>query len=523
MLNLLLRLAGPLALASSVFPSYSPKLPPRLVVVIIVDQMRGDYLERFRTQWTGGFARLLKDGSVFPHGLQDHAITETAPGHATILSGRDPGHVGIATNSRGVPDPEAPLVGGGGPGASPRRFIGTALYDWMLARDSGARVLAVSKKDRGAILPVGRARGQVYWYAGTRFTTSRYYADTLPGWVQEFNRREGPRRLAGTRWKLLLPDSNYRETDDMPYENGGRDRVFPHQLPASPDSAALALPDYPWMDSLTLDFALNGAGRLGLGRRNRPDLLVVGLSALDYVGHSFGPDSREIHDHLLHLDRWLGWFLDSLATQVPKERILVVLTADHGVTPFPELAARHGTAARRVSLDAVIAAARRALNDRVGPKITLQFDEGLLSTDIGALNAAGISVDSLATTLAESARREPGVTRVYTPRSLRAAPLTDETAGRWRRTLPDGYGWLICASIAPGDVWGAETGWTTHGTTNPDDVIVPIVFMGKGIIPGLHGRAVRTTDIAPTLAVLLGLQPLEPLDGRRIPEVTGGR
>ncbi len=495
-------------------------LPHRLVVLLVIDQLRPDYLERYRAQWTGGFARLLREAAYFPTGMQDHALTETAPGHATLLSGRDPGHAGIVSNSRGVNDPAFPVLGAKGePGASPLRFRGTTLYDWMRASDPAARLLAVSGKDRGAILPVGRARGPVYWYVDGRFTTSRYYADSLPAWVTAYNARQGPRHLAGKAWTLLLPASTYREPDAMAFENGGRDVTFPHRLPGTPDSAAHWLPRYPWMDSLTLDFAVDGVARLGLGRRNDPDLLVISLSATDHIGHEFGPDSREIHDHLLRLDRWLGLFLDSLATLVPWDQTVLVLTADHGVVSFPELALAQGRRAGRVSLEAVLRPAVASLQVRFGETFSMEFNAGLLSADLGRLRARGVNVDSLAEALAVAARAQPGVTQAYTARSLAGAPRTDPHAARWRRSLPMDYGWLFCAVLEPGYIWATEPGWTTHGTTNPDDVNVPIAFFGGGIRPGVYRRPVPTVDIAPTLAALLHLTPAEPLDGRALPEV----
>src|SRR5262252_526217 len=196
---------------------------PALVVLIAVDQMRGDYLDRFSTQLTGGLARFRNDAAFFPHAWQDHSNTETAPGHATMLSGREPVHTEIISNNRGVPDPTAPLIGVAGGGASPRRVNGTTLYDWLLVRDSSARVLSVSRKDRGAILPIGRAKGDVYWFAGGRFTTSRYYADTLPTWVTKFDEAIPYDRLAGMPWKLLMPESAYPEPDSVWAENNGTD------------------------------------------------------------------------------------------------------------------------------------------------------------------------------------------------------------------------------------------------------------------------------------------------------------
>src|SRR6266568_6045621 len=209
-----------------------PPARPKLVLVITVDQLRPDYFTRWKTQLTGGLGQLMNEGAFFTDGYQDHAVTETAPGHSTILSGMWPAHTGIIRNSEGVQDSLAPLIGTSGPGASPRRFRGTTLFDWLKAADPTARALSVSGKDRGAILPIGHAKEQVYWYQSGIFTTSKYYSDTLPAWVQSFNARHLPFKAANTTWTLLLPDSAYKEPDNEAWENGGTNTVFPHRLPA---------------------------------------------------------------------------------------------------------------------------------------------------------------------------------------------------------------------------------------------------------------------------------------------------
>src|SRR5436853_6252078 len=187
----------------------APAPRPRLVVVITVDQLRPDYLERYHSQLLGGFAMLLKTGASFSEAYQDHAVTETAPGHSTILSGRWPAHTGINRNAAGVQDQAAPLIGVNGPGASPVRFRGTAFFDWLKAADPGARAPSISGKDRGHILPLGRATEQVYWYSGGYFTTSRYYADSLPTGVRLLNGQRVPFRAAGTQWTLVLQERHY--------------------------------------------------------------------------------------------------------------------------------------------------------------------------------------------------------------------------------------------------------------------------------------------------------------------------
>ncbi len=490
--------------------------PVSLVVVITVDQFRGDYIARYAAQYTGAFARIAERAALFPRAVQDHANTETAPGHSTILSGREPSHTGIVSNDRGVPDPLAPLVDYPGPGASPARFNGTTLVDWLHAADPKSRVLSVSRKDRGAILPVGRALGSVYWWARGAFTTSRYYADTLPAWVKGFNDRKSAEALAGTTWSLLLPASSYAEPDSIPFENGGADFVFPHKLPAAPDAMRAQLASYPWMDSVTMAFALEGARTLELGRRGATDVLAVSLSTTDAVGHAFGPDSRELHDHLLRLDRWLGGFLDSLARLVPAERTVFVLTGDHGITSFPEYTAmvKHKSAGR-VSLDAPVRETATALSGRFEMDFGFESGNGLVIADTAAMRARGLSVDSLANALSAQARSTPGVKTVYTPRTLASAPATDINAMRWRHAIPKDTQWLLCGVLAPGYVWSSGKKLTAeHGTMGDETVNVPIAFWGAGVAPHTYTERARTVDIAPTLAAFLGVKPSEPLDGK---------
>jgi Type I phosphodiesterase / nucleotide pyrophosphatase len=487
----------------------APAPVPSLVVMLTIDQLRADELTRWAPEWTGGFHRLVSEGANFPHARQDHAITQTAPGHATLLSGRYPVHTGVPANNLGVGDNTVTLVDQpDGAGASPRRFKGSTLVDWLQAGDPGFRFLSVSPKDRAAILMIGKSRGPVFWFAGGQFTTSTYYDDTLPAWVREWNARRGPERLEGTRWDLLLPDSAYPERDDQPWENGGHDTVFPHLIPADSGGALKVLGDRPWMDSLTLDFALAGVKALGLGTRGRPDLLAVSLSATDYIGHTWGPDSRELHDHLLRLDRWLGTFFDSLATVAPGRGVLVVLSADHGVTPFPELALAAGRPAGRIPLGRLV----QNTNPMVGN--ALQETSGLIYADTARLRAAKVSPESLATALVAQVQKLPGVVDAWTPATLGAPLRTNVGATRWRRSLPRDLPWLVCAVAAPGYIWSDGPGSTSHGTTNTDDVNVPIVFLGPGIRPGTYGDSVSTVDIAPTLAKLLAVKPSEKLDGR---------
>ena len=517
-----------LACASSGGPapaaSAAPARPrrPALVVMITVDQLLPGYLDRWPGQLTGGLARLAGEGAVFTNAFQDHAVTETAPGHATVLSGRWPRHTGIIDNGRGVGDTAAPLLEVGGPGASPRRFQGTALFDWLAAADSAARALSVSRKDRGAILPVGRARADVYWYQAGTFTTSRYYRDTLPAWVRAFNARRVPFAAADREWTPLVADSAYVEPDSATWENGGRDVTFPHRLPADSARAAALFAGTPWIDSLTLALALEGAAALRLGQRGVTDLLAVSLSATDAIGHTFGPDSREVHDQILRLDRYLGWFLARLEALVGPGEMVVVLTADHGVTPFPAAARARGVEAYDVALDTLFTAVNRELDaayrSQHDPENWLVLDGGMVFLrDNGRLSAAGIALDSVWRALAARVRRVPGVARVDRPADLAAADTTaDPVTRRWVHHLAPDLPVPLVITLHEHSAWARV--YADHGKPSDADAHVPLVLWGPGIRRGRYDGRAATVDIAPTLARLLAIAPDSTVDGRVLGE-----
>jgi arylsulfatase A-like enzyme len=485
-----------------------PAKPIRLVVALTVDQLRADYLDRFRGEFTGGVGRLLREGVFYPNGEQDHAITQTAPGHSTTMSGRTPASTGILSNDLGVPDPATRLIGSTGAGASPWRFRGTTLADWLKARDSATRVLSVSRKDRGAILPVGRQVAPIFWYSQGKFTTSRYYADTLPTWLQEWNARDPIKALAGTEWRLGRDASSYAEVDDRPFESGGNDRTFPHRLPDDWTMASGQIEHFSVMDSLTFDVALSGIRAMRIGQRDGTDFFALSLSALDNIGHRWGPGSREVHDHMLNLDRWLGAFLDSLGRTVPLDQVVISLTADHGVTEFPE-AGQGG----RASITAVANDLNRWALSRWGIKLGAASHSGLLVANLSALRARGVNIDSLARAVATRVRTLPGVRGAHTPASLAAAPRTDAEANRWRRQYLGGMEWLVAVSVQPDWVWGSSKVETGHGSTNMADFRVPILFRVPGVAPARIEQRARTIDIAPTLAAVLRVRPTEAVDG----------
>ena len=515
------RVAAAVALSAvtTLLPAQRPDALPRptLVVFLTVDQMIPEYFARYGREFTGGLRRLQSGGVLYRNGYQDHATTETAPGHAATLSGRFPQHTGIVRNNAGVNDTGSVLLGGGGPGASPFRFQGTTLVDWLHARDPRSRALSISRKDRGAILPVGRSRQSVFWYASDgRFTTSRWYADSLPTWLTRFNARRLPHRTAGTEWRLLRDAGTYPESDSVPVESGGRNFMFPHPTPIDTAQAVRALGDDPRMDWLTLQAALEGLDAMKLGASTSTDVLAVSLSTTDAIGHRFGPDSREIHDQLLRLDRYLGEFLDSLYRVRDSSRIIIALTADHGVQPFPELhfAGRRG-ATLRVNPEPIMTATKRALAARgLDTTTALDFEYGMLFADSMAFRRAGVSLDSVLRTMATAFRRVPGVARVDRVRDLAMADtVRDDIARRWIHALPAALPVALLVTPQPYVYWNGVT-YATHGSPNDRDARVPILFSGSGFARGVsRSRAVRVVDIAPTLAHRLGVRPAERLDG----------
>lgn len=492
----------------------------RLVVHLSVDQLRPEYLELYRSQFTGGFARLLSGAAWFPNGYQDHAITETAPGHATMMSGRHPRSTGIVANDAGVLDVEFPLIGAPGDPASPYRFRGTVLGDWLRLRDPRSRLLSVSRKDRSAILPLGRARGEAYWYAPKAgiFTTSRWYADTLPAWVQRFNARRLPQSYAGRSWTLLLPESSYPEPDSVRFESLGRDFTFPHVFPADTARAVAALVDYPMMDEITLQLALEGLRVRELGADTaRTDFLAVSLSTTDAVGHKYGPDSRELHDHLLRLDRYLGTFLDSLYRLRDSSTIVLSLTSDHGVAPYPDtaLVTRYrSTPAGRVNPVPLVRALRDSLRAAGVDARGYLWDQGVLYLDPVWFRRAGVNRDSVARRFARDIGTLPGVLRADLYADLvKRGPSRDAITRRWLQMFPDDVPVAVVVTLRP--FWYLQgLRDASHGTPHDYDARVPVLFYGTGIRPGRHEEAVRVVDVAPTLAMLLELRPMERLDGR---------
>jgi hypothetical protein len=507
---------GAMTLAAPLSHAAAQSAPPTLVVQITVDQLRPDYLDKWAPQFTGGFKRFLTQGAFFTQAFHDHATTETAPGHATLWSGRFPANTGIVVNDLGVADAQMPLLLGRGGGASPWRFRGSALFDWIRARDQFSRALSVSRKDRGAILPLGKAKQQVYWYGlNGSFTTSRYYADTFPTWVQKFNARDMAAKWLGQQWTPLLDSSAYPERDSVSYEHEGKDIAFPHRLNPDRRLGMDSLASFPWMDEYIVDMALAGVEAMDLGKGPTIDVLAVSLSTTDAVGHAWGPDSKELHDQVLRADRALGRLIDSLYKMRDSTRIVFALGADHGVTPLPE-ATFSGTDKDRGRVDVrpVINAARSALVARGLETDALVFQDEMIMVDRRRFAAKGINADSTITAIRTALLAIPGMARVdRVPELAAKAAAGDKIARRWFHSLPADMQVALTVTFKPGYyVYTAR--YATHGTPYDLDAHIPVLFMGAGVRPGRYTMPVRSVDVAPTLAHLVNVVPIERIDGR---------
>ena len=499
---------------ASAQPTRAPR--PTLVVQITVDQLRPDYFERFAPQLTGGLGRFMRQGARFTNAVHDHATTETAPGHATLWSGRYPSHTGVVINDIGVVDSQTTTLFGRGGGASPYRFRGSALFDWIRADDQFSRALSVSRKDRGAILPLGRAKQEVYWYSlDGRFTTSHYYADTLPTWVQGFNATDFTARYLGAQWNTLLDPSAYPERDAVAYEHEGKDFTFPHTLSADRRTGTYDFTEFPWMDDVTVDLALAGVNALKLGAGSHMDVLAVSLSTTDAVGHRYGPESRELHDQVLRVDRALGRLIDSLYKLRDSTRIVFALSADHGVAPFPQ---SHfaGTDPDRGRVDAkeLIDTVRKAFMAHGVDTMAIELQSGIISLKRAALDLHHVNADSVVESVRRALLRRPGVLRVDRVPQLKAASARgDKIATRWLHALPPDMPAVLTVTLKPYFYWFSIR-YATHGMPHDYDARIPIVFMGPMFATGIYSAPVRSVDIAPTLAAAIGVTPTEPLDGR---------
>lgn len=496
---------------------------PTLVVYVVVDQLRGDLLERYDSLFTGGFRRLHDDGYRFLSATHDHAKTATAAGHATLSTGVFPSRNGIVNNEwlerapdgwRSVYSVEDTLTHILGlpalAGRSPKNLLRAGLADWITEADSGAIVVSASRKDRAAVTMSGKTRGHTYWIAENeaQWVTSSFYADAYPDWVERLNLIKMPALFGDSIWEQTVPTSGRERSrpDTSAYEGDGVHSFFPHRFHDEVGDPTRRGALNRWAYGLTApdaalgEFAKEAVRALGMGRDPVVDYLGLSFSQADAIGHKYGPLGREQLQNLLQLDQTLGDLMAFLDEEVGAGRWVMALTGDHGTLSIPEYLQEQGQTGSRATRE----------------------DLALLRNTFSAFRDADGDHQALADSLVAALEELPFVADALTVLELTTPPPADSFAVLMRNSYhPDrwigGYG-----SQGTGVVFRFNEGYypdatprgTGHGNPYFYDRHVPLVFFGAGVEPGVSMDPAKTVDIAPTLAALAGIAAPDDLDGQ---------
>ncbi|WP_240348255.1 alkaline phosphatase PafA [Longitalea arenae] len=515
---------------------------PKLVVGIVIDQMRWDYLYRYYDRYAadGGFKRLLNQGFSCENTLIPYVPTITACGHTCIYTGSVPAIHGIIGNGWYDPqrkrsvycteDSSVTTVGAaaGAPGAmSPRNMFVTTIGDELkLATNFRSKVIGVAVKDRGGILPAGHSADAAYWYDSRNgnWITSTYYMNELPKWVQDFNARKLVDKYYAMGWNTLYPINTYLQStaDEKPYEGkplGADQKGFPYDLTKFTNTNYGAVCSTPYGNSMTIEMAKEALVNEKLGADNFTDLLAVSFSSPDYIGHAFGPNSVEQEDDYLRLDKELGGFFNFLDAKVGKGQYLVFLSADHAVAHVPGFMKEH-------KLPGGSAPAGRWLQE-LGKILSAKFGNGKLIIgnynhqlylDHNLIDSLKLDEAAIKKTIVQYLGRQPEIARVFALDKLMEEPLT----AKQRDMVANGYNQRLSGDIEvmlqSNYMEGGATG-TTHSAWNPYDSHIPLLFYGWRVPAGKTNRETYMTDIAPTLAAMLRIQMPSGNVGAVIPEV----
>jgi predicted AlkP superfamily pyrophosphatase or phosphodiesterase len=489
-------------------PAIAPH-KPKLVLAIAIDQFRYDYLTRYRSEYTGGLNRLLTKGAVFTDANYEQAPTVTAIGHSMFLSGAFPCVSGIAGNEwfdrasgksvTSVSDDSVKLLGGSSEGgASPRRLLVSTVGDELKIASGGkSHVIGISLKDRSAILPAGHMADGAFWIEGKtgNIVSSTYYFPELPAWVKDLNGSKPADKYSGLFWV------------------GGK-------LPTAAEPGFYAaLPATPFGNELIELIAERAIASEKLGKQEATDVLAVSFSSNDYVGHAYGPDSPEAHDTAVLTDKLLDKFFRYVEAHVGMQNVLVVLTADHGVAPLPEVSIQRRIGGGRMPATIVQDTVQAALEQRFGKgKWILNAAGESIYLDRELIRQKKHDSAEVERVAAEAARSVPHVARVFTSEQLTAGRAMDDAIGR---RVQNGFnsvrGGDLVIILEPYWIYGARG--TTHGTPYNYDTHVPIIFMGAGIKPGRYNKRVAPNDIAPTLATMLDVEIPSGSSGRVLDEM----
>lgn len=495
-------------------PSRTSPVPPKpkLLLMIAVDQFRFDYLTRYRSEYSGGLARLLTQGAVFTNANYEHAPTVTAVGHATMLTGASPILSGIAANdwyeretgkiTSSVQDEATELIGGEGVGSSPKRLMVSTVADELKISGKGeSKAIGLSLKDRSAILLPGRMADAAYWFTEENgsWVTSTWYMKQLPKWVADHNASRPADRYLGKPWTPSW---------------GG---PALHKLPSKPDTMFYSgVEQSPFGNDILVEMAEKAIANEQLGAHSGVDVLAVSFSSNDKVGHAYGPDSPESRDLAVQTDRQLGRLFAYIDRTIGLRNVVVALTADHGVPPVPEVNTGRKMPGGRVKDKDITGAVEAALTAKFGPgKWSVGKSAEQIYINPALLEQHG--AEAVRRVAADAARNIPHVARVYTKdQLLNGAVGTDKIS----RRVVNGYHHARSADLIlvldPYYILGS-TG-TTHSSPYNYDTHVPILLMGPGVRPGRYHQAAAVNDIAPTLATLLEVEVPAGSTGRVLAE-----
>lgn len=504
--------------------AFAAELPkkPKLIVAIVIDQFRYDYLLKFGADYTGGLKQLLEHGAVFDDAHHIHFPTVTAAGHSTFLSGATPSLSGIVGNDwydrearkdvTSVEDDSTRLVGGvpGAIGSSPRRLLVSTLGDEIKIQEGRdeAKVIGISIKDRASILPSGHMADAAYWFDNdsNHWVTSSFYRESLPAWVKELNDAHPNRRAFGAQW--------------LPLDAKAGDKPFCTMV-AGQDGTRFCgtLEATPWGNEMIEEFAERALVAENLGHHTGTDVLTVSFSSNDYVGHAVGPDTPEVRDISRRTDLLLGMLLSAIDSRVGLGNAIVVLTADHGVAPVPEVNQARNMPGGRLSEREMERTLEQVLSNKYGEgKWIVASASSMLYFDRALMQKYKVSEADVDRTAAETIRRMPHIFRVYTAEEMAEGRVANDIVGR---ALTYSYYGPRCGNvtIVPEPYYMFDAAGTTHGTPFVYDTHVPVIFMGAGLRAGHYYQKIAVNDIAPTLAALAGVDQPSGSIGRVLSEL----
>jgi predicted AlkP superfamily pyrophosphatase or phosphodiesterase len=533
---------------SSIGLNAQPVGAPKLVVGIVVDQMRYEYLYRYESKFgEDGFKRFLNQGFNVRNGHYNYVPTYTGPGHASVYSGTTPAFHGIIGNDWYEKESKAmvncvgdarykPVGNDAGNGdVSPSRMLTTTISDELeLATQRRAKVVGLSLKDRGAVLPAGHTPDGAYWYDGLsgKFISSTYYKPALPTWLEQFNAKKLADKYLNQVWTTLLPLDQYKESgpDDSQYEfkiKGKEKPTFPYDLKAlRKDNGDFdLLPDTPFGDDILLDAAIAAIDGEGMGKDEWTDMLAISFSAPDAVGHAMGPNSVEVQDVYLRLDRNLASLFAKLDADVGKGQYLVFLTADHAVADVPQYLKDLKVPADYLKSQEIAAGLNDFLKTYFPEKKLIERisnDQVFLDASAFGEDPRSSGVDYLVALelIRNYLLRQPGIAEAYTKQTILNSDYAEQgTKGKIRRGFHTKRSGDVAYSLESGWFASSSTTGTTHGSPHTYDTHVPMLFYGFGVTPGSSVKYHPITDIAPTISVIMKVKFPSGCTGQPIEEL----